>query len=257
MVSSGTKELILIAQDLSSYGTDIYKKTALVELLRKLEQIDGLEWIRLHYTYPNLFPDELIDLIASSSKICNYLDIPFQHISDNMLTIMRRGHSRSESLDLIKKLRSGIPDLALRTTILVGHPGETDEDFKELVEFVKEVRFDRLGVFTYSHEEGTYADKNYKDDVSQEVKAERASTIMNIQQEISAEINSNKSGLTMKFLIDRQEGDFFIGRSQYDSPEVDTEILIPVKGNDLELGAFFDIKITEAEEFDLLGRLES
>ncbi len=257
LVREGTKELILIAQDLSSYGTDIYKKPALVELLIELEKVEGLEWIRLHYTYPNLFPDELIDLIANSNKICNYLDIPFQHISDNMLKIMRRGHNRTESLDLIRKLRSGIPDLALRTTILVGHPGETEEDFKELVEFIKEIRFDRLGVFTYSHEEGTYADKNYKDDVPQEVKTHRASMIMNIQQEISADINASKPGSIMKVLIDRQEGDYFIGRSQYDSPDVDTEILIPIEGNNLEIGMFFDIKITEAEEFDLYGELVS
>ena len=254
LVQDGTKELILIAQDLSSYGIDLYKKPYLVELVRELENVDGLEWIRLHYTYPNNFPDELIELIASSEKICKYLDIPFQHISDNMLKKMRRGHGRADSIELIKKLRKSIPDLALRTTILVGHPGETEEDFEELLDFIRDVRFDRLGVFTYSHEEGTYADKNYHDDIPQEVKAARASKVMEIQQEISAEINAKKPGSIERVLIDRLEDGFYIGRSQYDSPDIDNEILIPADENDLKVGTFFDIKITSAEEFDLYGR---
>jgi len=255
LANHGTKEIILIAQDLSSYGTDLYKKPALVELVRELEKVQGLEWIRLHYTYPNLFPDELIELISNSDKICNYLDIPFQHISDKMLKTMRRGHNRADSLELISKLRNSMPDLALRTTILVGHPGETEEDFEELVGFVKETRFDRLGVFTYSHEEGTYAYNNYKDDVPQEIKSQRASRIMDIQQEISAEINAAKVGNTARVLIDRQEDDYYIGRTQYDSPEVDNEILIRANGNVLKIGTFFDIKITDSEEFDLYGEV--
>ncbi len=255
MAAKGTKEIILIAQDLSSYGLDLYKKASLVKLVRELDKIQELDWIRLHYTYPNLFPDELIELIASSDKICNYLDIPFQHISDNMLKIMKRGHSRTDSLELIQKLRSNIPDLALRTTILVGHPGETEADFNELVEFVKDIRFDRLGVFTYSNEEGTHAFKNYKDDIPQELKAERAARIMDIQQEISAEINSEKVGSTMRVLIDRLDNDFYIGRSQYDSPEVDNEILIPASEIILEIGTFFDVQITASEEFDLYGKV--
>ncbi len=257
LADNGTKELILIAQDLSSYGIDLYKRSALVQLVKELEKINGLDWIRLHYTYPNRFPDELIKLISTSEKVCNYLDVPFQHISDKMLKTMRRGHTRSDSLELIKKLRDSIPDLALRTTILVGHPGETEADFNELIEFVEETRFDRLGVFTYSHEEGTYADKNYSDDVPEKVKIERASRIMEIQQKISGEINAKKVGSRLRVLIDRWENDFYIGRSQYDSPEVDNEILIPADGKSLEIGMFFDIKITSAEEFDLYGNVIS
>jgi len=251
----GTKELILIAQDLSGYGIDIYKKPQLTRLVRELEKTEGLEWIRLHYTYPNLFPDELIDLIAGSEKICHYLDIPFQHISDKMLKIMKRGHTRRESLELVRKLRTGISGLALRTTLLVGHPGETEDDFRELMEFVEETRFDRLGVFTYSHEEGTYAWKNLKDDVPQAVKTERASKIMELQQKISREINEQKIGSSLKVIIDQKEGNFYVGRSQYDSPEIDTEILIPADGTKLEIGTFYDIRIKAAEEFDLYGEV--
>ena len=253
LAQNGTKELLLIAQDLSGYGTDLYKKPALVELVSELEKIEEIHWIRLHYTYSHRFPDELIELIARSEKVCNYLDIPFQHISNNMLKKMRRGHKRSDSMDLISRLRDRIPDLALRTTVLVGHPGETEADFKELVEFVKEVRFDRLGVFTYSHEEGTHAYREYEDDVPQAVKNERAAMIMEIQQGISAEKNAEVIGTRLKVLVDRMENDFYIGRSQYDSPEVDNEILIPVSENALEIGTFFDIKITSAEDFDLFG----
>ncbi len=255
LTENGTKELILIAQDLSSYGIDLYKKSALVQLVQKLEKIQGLEWIRLHYTYPNRFPDKLIELISGSDKICNYLDIPFQHISDNMLKIMRRGHTREESIGLIRKLRERIPDLALRTTLLVGHPGEKEADFQELMDFVKETRFDRLGVFTYSHEEGTHAYANYKDDIPQKMKTERASRIMEIQQKISAEINAEKLGSTIRVLIDRLENDYYVGRSQYDSPEVDNEILIPAGPKPLEVGTFFDVKITSSEEFDLYGEV--
>lgn len=255
LASQGTRELILIAQDLSGYGLDIYKKPALPELVKELEKLEGIDWIRLHYTYPNMFPEELISMMASSDKICRYLDIPIQHISDKMLKIMKRGHSREETIDLIKRLRSSIPDVALRTTLLVGHPGETEEDFLELMEFVKEARFDRLGVFTYSHEEDTYAFENLQDDIPEEVKNARAAKIMELQQKISGEINLEKKGSLVKVLIDRVEGDYYIGRSQYDSPEVDNEILIPIESNNLEIGMFFDIKITDVDEFDLYGEI--
>jgi ribosomal protein S12 methylthiotransferase len=255
LAKNGTKELILIAQDLSSYGIDLYKKTALVQLVKDLEKINGIEWIRLHYTYPNHFPDELSEIMSGSKKICHYLDIPFQHISDNMLKIMRRGHTRADSLNLIRKLRKSIPDLAIRTTILVGHPGETDEDFTELVEFIRETRFDRLGVFTYSHEEGTHAFDNYADDVPQKVKTERASIIMDIQQKIAGEINADRVGTKMRVLIDRLENDHYVGRSQYDSPEVDNEILIAAGKKPLIIGSFYQVKIISSEEFDLYGEI--
>jgi ribosomal protein S12 methylthiotransferase len=255
LAGKGTKELILIAQDLSSYGIDLYKKPILTELVRELEKIMGLEWIRLHYTYPNLFPDSLIELIAKSEKVCNYLDIPIQHISDNMLKIMRRGHTREDSIRLIGRLRDKIPDLSLRISLLVGHPGETEEDFAELRDFVLQTEFDRLGVFTYSHEEGTYADKHYKDDIPVDVKNARASEIMEIQQEISARKSESRVGQVLKVLIDRREGEFYVGRSQYDSPEVDNEILIPFGKGELENGTFFDVKIISAEDFDLYGEV--
>jgi len=256
LVNSGSKELILIAQDLSSYGTDIYKKTALVELLRKLEQIEGLEWIRLHYTYPNLFPDELIDLIASSSKICNYLDIPFQHISDNILKSMKRNISGDETKKLIDKIRVKIPNVVIRTTMMLGYPGETDENFNELSDFVQEYKFDRLGVFTYSAEEDTFAD-TLNDDVPQSLKQQRADEIMEIQEKISLELNNQKIGKTFKVLIDREEGDYFIGRTEFDSPEVDNEVLIKKDYSEIIPGNFYNVKIIKADFFDLFGKIEN
>lgn len=256
LASNGVRELILIAQDLSYYGRDLYRKSMLVPLLEGLEEIHGLEWIRLHYAYPLDFSPRLIEKIAKSEKICKYLDIPFQHISNRMLKLMRRGITKERSLSLINKLRTEIPDLALRTTLLVGHPGETDRDFRELAEFVELERFDRLGVFTYSPEEGTYADLNYHDTIPEEVKQERFATLMEIQQRIATELNGNKVEKELKVLIDRKEGDFYIGRSQYDSPEVDQEILVSSGQKRLRNGHFYQVRITGSTEYDLFGTID-
>ncbi len=247
----GVKELILISQELTRYGIDIYKRPELVKLLEELEKINGIEWIRLHYTYPNLFGDDLINIIAGSSKICNYLDMPFQHFNDGVLSMMKRGHSKEEGLELIQKIRSMIPDIALRTTMLVGHPGEDEKAFLELCDAVKKIRFDRLGVFTYSHEEGTYAYKNYDDSIPAEVKRERADEIMKLQQSISLDYNEGRVGANEIVLIDRQEDGFFIGRTQYDSPEIDNEVLIKDNEKNVKVGSFFEVRITDATDFDL------
>ena len=255
LVNHGAKELILISQELTRYGMDIYKKPALVQLLIELEKIEGLEWIRLHYTYPNLFHDELIQQIAQSKNICHYLDIPFQHFDDSVLEKMRRGHSREDALELIRRIRKAIPDIAIRTTILLGHPGETEEAFNNLMKDLKQICFDRLGVFTYSHEEGTHAFENFDDDIPASIKRERADAVMMLQQNISLETNSSRIGSIQKVLIDKEEDDLFIGRTQYDSPEIDNEVLIKKEGQALITGSFFDIKITDASEFDLHGEL--
>jgi len=254
MVSKGVKELILIAQDLTNYGIDLYGKRALPDLLRKLVNISGLGWIRLHYAYPTGFPEEVIGLMASESKICNYLDIPIQHVNNQVLSAMSRGHKRDKLVDLLQKFRAQIPDVAIRTTVLTGFPGETDEAFRELMDFIREFRFERLGVFPYSHEEDTPAFKNFQDLIPQKLKNERAEAIMALQQDISLEINKQKVGKTFKVLIDRREGDYFVGRTQYDSPEVDNEVLIP---EDLRLktGEFYQVCMTAATEFDLYGEV--
>lgn len=251
LASKGVKELMLIAQDLTYYGIDIYNKRALADLLKELVKVDGIEWIRLHYAYPAGFPDELIEVIKSSDKICNYLDIPLQHISDPILKSMRRGHTAEQTRNLITNLREEIPQIAMRTTMIVGYPGETNEDFEMLKSFVKESRFERMGVFTYSHEEDTSAFK-LDDDISEEIKQSRLEELMAIQENISFEINEAKIGKVFKVIIDRKEGDFWIGRSEFDSPEVDNEILIP-KSYKLKVGEFFKIKVTSAEAFDLFG----
>jgi len=251
LASKGVKEVMLIAQDLTYYGLDIYKKRALIDLLKELIKVDGIEWIRLHYAYPAGFPDALTELIKSSGKICNYLDIPLQHISDPILKSMKRGHNAEQTRNLIKKLRKEIPQIALRTTMIVGYPGETSEDFEMLKSFVKESRFERMGVFTYSHEEDTSAYK-LDDNVSDELKQSRLEELMAIQENISLEINQEKIGNVYEVIIDRKEGDFWIGRSEFDSPEVDNEILIS-KTFKLKTGDFFQIKITAAEAFDLFG----
>ena len=252
LAKKGVKELILIAQDLSYYGVDLYKKQKLNELLEALVKIEGIVWIRLHYAYPANFPKSVLQIMRKNDKICNYLDIPFQHISDNMLKNMKRGHNKKNSCDLINFFKKEVPNIALRTTILVGYPNETEEDFEELKTFVKEVAFDRLGVFTYSEEEDTYSAKNFEDNIPEEIKQERASEIMNIQQEIAFSKNQEKIGQTLKVLIDRKEEDFFVGRTEFDSPEIDNEVLIEIT-NEIEIGNFYDIKITRAEEFDLFG----
>ena len=255
LVSKGVKELIVIAQDSTYYGIDLYGKRMLAELLRRLCRIEGVEWIRLHYAYPAEFPEEVIEVMAAEQKICKYLDIPFQHISDHQLAAMLRRHTKAEAMELIRKLRAAIPDLALRTTLLVGYPDETEADFEELCDFVREVRFERLGVFPYSEEEGTYSATRLTDNVPEEVKQQRAERIMQLQQRIAAELNAERVGRVERVIIDQRQGDFYIGRSQYDSPEVDQEILIPTDGGRLYKGRFYDVRITAAEEYDLYGEV--
>ncbi len=253
LVQSGVKEIILIAQDLSFYGADLYKKPSLAELMDKIADIEGLKWLRIHYTYPAHFPMDVLDVMARHDNICKYLDIALQHISDHMLTQMRRNISKQETYDLVARFRERVPGLVLRTTLLVGHPDETDEDFAELVEFVSKTRFDRLGVFTYSNEEDTFAYKNYTDNVPENVKQSRMEKIMEIQQQISLEINEEKIGSVIDVLIDRQEGEFYVGRSQGDSPEVDGEVL--VSADELPVGEFVKVRVTDADEFDLYAEL--
>jgi ribosomal protein S12 methylthiotransferase len=252
LARNGVKELILIAQDLSYYGLDLYKSQKLPDLLRELIKIESIEWIRLHYLYPANFPLELISIIRENPKICRYIDIPIQHITDNILLSMKRTHNRNDTVYLLNRFRKEIPDVAIRTTLIVGHPGESESDYLELKNFVSEFKFDRLGVFAYSHEEDTFAYNNYTDDVPQEVKDARVSELMEIQQNISAELNSTKIGKTLKVIIDRTEGEYFIGRSEFDSPEVDQEILIPAE-YPLKPGHFYNILITRSTEFDLYG----
>lgn len=257
LAKNGVKELILIAQDLSSYGQDLYKKNRLAELLKELAKIEGLKWIRLHYAYPTGFPNEVIELMASEPKVCNYLDIPLQHINSNVLKLMRRGQNRQSTLSLIEKLREKNPDITIRTTLLVGHPGEGEEEFKELKQFVEDTRFDRLGVFTYSEEEGTYGARNLEDTTPEETKEKRAEEIMDIQQGISLSLNQQKVGQELEVVIDRIEGGFYVGRSEFDSPEVDNEILVEQKNNQLKIGEFYMVEIEEAREYDLYGKIVS
>lgn len=254
LAALGVKELIVIAQDTTYYGMDIYGKRRISELLNRLCEINGIEWIRLHYAFPYQFPEDLIETIASNPKICSYLDIPFQHISDVVLKNMRRGITKAETYELIHRLRERIPNLALRTTLLVGHPGEGKEEFDELCNFVREVKFDKLGVFPYSEEEGTFAAQNLQDKLSSEEKIRRAGTIMKLQQKISEELSSQKVGKRYRVLIDSEDSEFYVGRTEYDSPEVDGEVLI--KKNDLiklEIGAFYEAKIVDSMEYDLIG----
>jgi ribosomal protein S12 methylthiotransferase len=252
LAKSGVKELILIAQDLSYYGLDLYKKRMLPELVSELLNIQSLEWIRLHYLYPADFPLELIGMISENPRICRYIDIPIQHISDKILGMMKRSHGRAETEAILHKIRQEIPGTAIRTTLIAGHPGETKKEFNELLEFVRKFRFDRLGVFAYSHEEDTYSYNNFKDDVPEDIKSSRVSEIMEIQQAISVELNENYVGQTMKVIIDRREDRFFVGRTEFDSPEVDQEVLISNEFN-LKTGNFYNLKITRSSEFDLYG----
>jgi ribosomal protein S12 methylthiotransferase len=256
LVSQGVKELNVIAQDLSSYGLDLEKRHMLPELIDEMAQIEGVEWIRLHYTYPTDFPEELLDVMAKHANVCKYLDIALQHCTDHMLGLMRRHITQAEQDALIKKIRAKVPGICIRTTLLVGHPGETEEDFEALKTWIKAMRFERMGCFAYSDEEGTYANKHYKDDVPQEVKEARAAELMAIQQEISAELMNKFVGKTERVMIDRKDGDYWIGRTQFDSPEVDCEVLI--KNSDersLVIGDFYNVEITKAEEFDLYGKI--
>lgn len=255
LAARGVRELMVIAQDTTYYGIDLYGRRRLAGLLHELCRIDGIEWIRLHYAYPTAFPDDVIEAMASEPKICKYLDIPFQHISDRMLTAMKRRHTKAEAMELIARLRSRIPDMALRTTLLVGYPTETEADMKELEEFVREVRFDRLGVFAYSEEEGTYSARELRDDVPDEEKQRRVDRIMRLQERISFENNLARVGRTMRVIVDSRQGDYYVARSQYDSPEVDQEILIPASLRQLRRGHFYDARITDAEDYDLYGEV--
>jgi len=250
LASQGVKELILIAQDLTLYGLDLYGRQMLPELVRKISEVSGIEWIRLHYLYPTDFPYEILDLMQSDPKICRYIDIPIQHIADPVLRIMRRSHDSNETRALLRNIRKKLPDAAIRTTVIAGHPGETEKEFAELLGFIEEFRFERLGAFRYSHEENTYSFLNYPDNISEKTKERRVSRIMELQQRISGEINTALVGSVMKVIIDRKEGVFHVGRSQYDSPEVDQEILVTSPGK-IEPGTFIDVKITGSTEFDL------
>ena len=255
LAAQGVREVMVIAQDTTYYGIDLYGRRMLAELLRRLCRIDGIEWLRLHYAYPTGFPEEVIEVMAAEPKICKYLDIPFQHISDAQLAAMHRRHTKAEAMELIRRLRTAIPDLALRTTLLVGYPGETEADFEEILEFVREVRFERLGVFAYSEEEGTYSAEKLRDDVPETVKQERVERIMALQNEISLENNRRRVGSTERVIIDSRQGDFYVGRTQYDSPEVDQEILIPVGGKRLLRGHFYEVTVTSAADYDLYGKV--
>jgi len=254
LVQLGVKEILLIAQDLTYYGLDIYNKRELARLLENLAQIEGLEWIKLHYAYPAHFPMDVLDVMNKYSNICKYLDIPFQHINTGVLQNMRRGITSDETKELINKIKEEVPGITLRTTLLVGHPGETEDAFNELLEFVKETKFDRLGVFTYSEEEDTWGAKNFDDSIPQEVKQERADLIMEMQQDISLNKNQEKIGKEFKVVIDRIEDGHFIGRTEYDSPEVDNEVLIKAD-SDLQIGNFYTVTITDADHFDLHAEL--
>ena len=255
LAARGVKEIMVIAQDTTYYGIDLYGRRRLADLLTELCRIEGIEWIRLHYAYPAAFPKDVIEVMAREPKICKYLDIPFQHISDNMLSAMKRRHTKAEAMELIARLRERIPDIALRTTLLVGYPGETAEDIAELEAFVREAKFERLGVFPYSEEEGTYSAENLKDDVAEEEKQRRADRIMLIQEQIALDNNLSRVGRTMRVIVDSRQGDYYVARSEYDSPEVDQEILIPAEQRQLRRGYFYDVRITGAEGYDLYGEV--
>jgi ribosomal protein S12 methylthiotransferase len=252
LAHNGVKEIILIAQDLSYYGLDLYRKQALPSLVTELLKIESLEWIRLHYLYPANFPMELIPIIRDNPRICRYIDIPIQHITDNMLNVMKRSHNRSETETILNTIRSEIPGAAIRTTLIAGHPGETEKDFLELRNFISDFRFDRLGVFAYSHEEDTYSYVKYEDEITQELKEQRVAELMQLQQNISSELNEEYIGKIFKVIIDRQESEFFVGRTEFDSPEVDQEVLVESQYN-LKPGNFYNIRITKTTEFDLYG----
>ncbi|MFY7708325.1 MAG: 30S ribosomal protein S12 methylthiotransferase RimO [Flavobacteriales bacterium] len=254
LAKNGTRELILIAQDLTYYGLDIYKDRKLADLLKHLSDIEGIDWIRLQYAFPSGFPMDVLDVMRERSNICNYLDMPLQHASTNMLKAMRRGITREKTTDLIHQIRDKVPGIALRTTLIAGYPGETESDFEEMKDWVQEMRFDRLGVFTYSHEENTHA-YNSKDDVPMKVKTKRANSIMEIQSDISLELNEEKVGKTFKVLVDRIEGDCYIGRTEFDSPEVDNEVVINKSEGYLRIGDFVNVEIESAEHYDLFGRI--
>ena len=253
LVSQGVKEFQVIAQELTYYGVDLDGKQHIAELIEQMADIEGVEWIRLHYAYPAHFPWDLLRVMREKQNVCNYLDIALQHISDSMLSRMQRHFTKAETYDLIQKMREEVPGIHLRTTLMVGFPGETDEDFQELLDFTRWARFERMGAFAYSEEDGTYSAKHYKDDVPEDVKQQRLDKLMRVQQRISEEIEAEKVNSIQRVIIDRQEGDYYIGRTQYCSPEVDPEVLIPVTDRWLEIGEFYDVLITDSEEFDIYG----
>jgi len=255
LIQKGVKEIILIAQDLSYYGIDIYKEYKLAELIDRLSDLKGLKWLRLHYTFPAKFPMDVLEVMKAKPNICRYMDIPVQHISDKLLKMMRRGITKQQTYDLINHFRKEIPGMALRTTLLVGHPGETDEDFNELVEFVRFAKFERLGVFTYSEEENTYSAINYKDDIPFSIKQSRMEQIMEVQREVSNELNKNRIGALYNVLIERKEGDYYVGRTEFDSPDVDNEVIVKSESKRLRIGSFYKIRITGSDDFDLTGEL--
>lgn len=255
LVDRGVKEFQIIAQELTYYGVDLYHKQMLPELVERIADIPGVEWIRLHYAYPAHFPTDLFRVMRERSNVCKYMDIALQHISDNMLQKMRRHVTKEQTYQLIENFRKEVPGIHLRTTLMVGHPGETEADFEELKEFVRKVRFDRMGAFAYSEEEGTFAANNYEDNISQEVKQARLDELMAIQQEISSELSAAKIGRQMKVIIDRVEGDYYIGRTEFDSPEVDPEVLIERNGKQLIIGNFYQVEIVNSDDFDLYGRI--
>lgn len=255
LVAQGVKEFQIIEQELTYYGVDLDGKHHITELISRMADIEGVEWIRLHYAYPNQFPLDLLDVIAGKPNVCKYLDIAFQHISDHMLGRMHRHVTKQETLDLIAEIRRRVPDIHLRTTLLVGFPGETEKDFEELKTFVREVRFERMGAFAYSEEEGTYSATHYEDDVPEKVKQQRIDELMRIQQGISEELEGEKVGRVFKVIIDRTEGEYYIGRTEFCSPEVDPEVLIPIEGKTLQTGRFYDVRITDSDEFDLFGEV--
>jgi ribosomal protein S12 methylthiotransferase len=254
LVKQGVKEFQLIAQDLTFYGYDLYKTNKLAELVQTLANIPGVEWLRLHYGYPNQFPYELLDVMRDNANVCAYMDVALQHISNNVLSLMRRNVPQDETYAFVRRLRDEVPGIHLRTTLLVGHPGETEQDFEELLQFVRDMRFERMGAFAYSDEDGTYSNLNYQDDVPQEVKQQRVDALMELQATISEEINAQKVGQTLKVIVDREEDDFYVGRTEFDSPDVDGEVLI-TKTEKLEIGNFYQVKITESDMYDLYGEV--
>ena len=254
LVAQGVKEFQMLAQDLTFYGLDRYKRMALPELVERVSDIPGVEWIRLHYGYPSHFPYDLLPVMRERDNVCKYMDIALQHISDPMLKMMRRNITKAETYELLERMRREVPGIHLRTTLMVGHPGETEQDFEELIRFVKDIRFERMGAFAYSHEEGTYAYQHYKDEIPQEVKQDRLDYLMRVQEGISADVNASKVGQTFRVIVDREEEDFYVGRTQYDSPEVDPEILIS-KDTPLSPGSFYQVKVIDAQAFDLYGKV--
>lgn len=257
LVSEGVKEFQVIEQELTYYGVDIYGKTRIAELISQMADIPGVRWIRLHYAYPNQFPLELLDVIREKANVCKYLDIALQHISDHMLKRMHRHVTKEDTLKLLRTIRERVPGITIRTTLMVGFPGETDEDFNELMDFVREQKFERMGAFAYSEEEGTYSAIHYQDDVPEDVKQDRLDRLMALQEEISAGIEAAKVGKVMKVIIDRKEGEYYVGRTEFCSPEVDPEVLIPVGGKRLRTGCFYDVRITDSDEYDLFGTVNN